>query len=157
MPIPRGPCLRPDREFQGRKWDVEAGVRRSIRSARWLNDGTAHWPRLARVHRRNEHGALLERRMGTAHDDVSREHVTDSLLQRSNIHALRFDSSNSGRWDSSLLVFLSSSLSVVAARSFEASSHCLRPDWSSARRPSATICMSNSRLDIGSSNGPRRE
>jgi len=46
--------------------------------------------------------------MGTAHDNVSREHVTDSLLQRSNIHALRFDSSNSGRWDSSLLVFLSS-------------------------------------------------
>jgi phospholipid/cholesterol/gamma-HCH transport system permease protein len=34
--------------------------------------------------------------------------VTDSLLQRSNIHALRFDSSNLGRWDSSLLVFLSS-------------------------------------------------
>jgi phospholipid/cholesterol/gamma-HCH transport system permease protein len=44
----------------------------------------------------------------TAHDDVSRTHVTDSLLQRSNIHALRFDSSNLGRWDSSLLVFLSS-------------------------------------------------
>jgi phospholipid/cholesterol/gamma-HCH transport system permease protein len=44
----------------------------------------------------------------TAQDDVSRMHVTDSLLQRSNIHALRFDSSNLGRWDSSLLVFLSS-------------------------------------------------
>jgi phospholipid/cholesterol/gamma-HCH transport system permease protein len=44
----------------------------------------------------------------TAHDDVSRKRVTDSLLQRSNIHALRFDSSNLGRWDSSLLVFLSS-------------------------------------------------
>jgi len=44
----------------------------------------------------------------TAHDDVSRKHVTDFLLQRSNIHALRFDSSNLGRWDSSLLVFLSS-------------------------------------------------
>lgn len=44
----------------------------------------------------------------TAQDDVSRQHMTDSLLQRSNIHALRFDSSNLGRWDSSLLVFLSS-------------------------------------------------
>jgi phospholipid/cholesterol/gamma-HCH transport system permease protein len=44
----------------------------------------------------------------TAHDDVSSMHVTDSLLQRSNIHTLRFDSSNLGRWDSSLLVFLSS-------------------------------------------------
>jgi phospholipid/cholesterol/gamma-HCH transport system permease protein len=44
----------------------------------------------------------------TAHDDVSRMYVTDSLLQRSNIHALRFDSSNLGRWDSSLLVLLSS-------------------------------------------------
>jgi phospholipid/cholesterol/gamma-HCH transport system permease protein len=44
----------------------------------------------------------------TAQDDVSRMHVTDSLLQRSNIQALRFDSSNLGRWDSSLLVFLSS-------------------------------------------------
>jgi phospholipid/cholesterol/gamma-HCH transport system permease protein len=44
----------------------------------------------------------------TAHDEVSHMLVTDSLLQRSNIHALRFDSSNLGRWDSSLLVFLSS-------------------------------------------------
>jgi phospholipid/cholesterol/gamma-HCH transport system permease protein len=44
----------------------------------------------------------------TAHDDVTRAHVTDSLLRRSNIHALRFDSSNLGRWDSSLLAFLSS-------------------------------------------------
>jgi phospholipid/cholesterol/gamma-HCH transport system permease protein len=43
-----------------------------------------------------------------AHDEVSHMLVTDSLLQRSNIHALRFDSSNLGRWDSSLLVFLSS-------------------------------------------------
>jgi phospholipid/cholesterol/gamma-HCH transport system permease protein len=44
----------------------------------------------------------------TAHDDVTLAHVTDSLLRRSNIHALRFDSSNLGRWDSSLLAFLSS-------------------------------------------------
>jgi phospholipid/cholesterol/gamma-HCH transport system permease protein len=44
----------------------------------------------------------------TTHDDALRMHVTDSLLQRANIHALRFDSSNLGRWDSSLLVFLSS-------------------------------------------------
>jgi phospholipid/cholesterol/gamma-HCH transport system permease protein len=44
----------------------------------------------------------------TTHGDALRMHVTDSLLQRANIHALRFDSSNLGRWDSSLLVFLSS-------------------------------------------------
>jgi phospholipid/cholesterol/gamma-HCH transport system permease protein len=44
----------------------------------------------------------------TAHDDVSRMQVTDSHLERFNIHAVRFDSSNLGRWDSSLLVFLSS-------------------------------------------------
>jgi hypothetical protein len=60
----------------------------------------------------------------TAHDDVTREHVTDSLLQRSNIHALRFDFSM-GRID------------PIDAH--------------------LTNFRSNSRLDIGSSNGPRRE
>ena len=52
----------------------------------------------------------------TARDDVSRMHVTDSLLQRSNIQALRFDSSNLGHWDSSLLVFLSSLREVSRRR-----------------------------------------
>jgi len=52
----------------------------------------------------------------TARDDVSRMQVTDSLVQRSNIQALRFDSSNLGHWDSSLLVFLSSLREVSRRR-----------------------------------------
>jgi phospholipid/cholesterol/gamma-HCH transport system permease protein len=51
-----------------------------------------------------------------ARDDVVRARMTDSLLERSNIHAIRFDSSNLGRWDSSLLVFLSSLREALARR-----------------------------------------
>jgi phospholipid/cholesterol/gamma-HCH transport system permease protein len=52
----------------------------------------------------------------SAGDDVARARMTDSLLERSNIHAIRFDSSNLGRWDSSLLVFLSSLREALARR-----------------------------------------
>jgi len=52
----------------------------------------------------------------SARDDVVRARMTDSLLERSNIHAIRFDSSNLGRWDSSLLVFLSSLREALARR-----------------------------------------
>jgi phospholipid/cholesterol/gamma-HCH transport system permease protein len=44
----------------------------------------------------------------TARNDVSGARETDSLLDPSAIDAMRFDSTHLGRWDSSLLVFLSS-------------------------------------------------
>jgi phospholipid/cholesterol/gamma-HCH transport system permease protein len=52
----------------------------------------------------------------SAREDPSRARVTESLLERSNIHAMRFDSSNLGRWDSSLLVFLSSLREALTRR-----------------------------------------
>jgi phospholipid/cholesterol/gamma-HCH transport system permease protein len=52
----------------------------------------------------------------SAREDLTRARVTESLLERSNIHAVRFDSSNLGRWDSSLLVFLSSLREAVTRR-----------------------------------------
>lgn len=52
----------------------------------------------------------------TARNDASPVRVVDLPLDRTKIDAIRFDSSNLGRWDSSLLVFLSTIREVSRQR-----------------------------------------